>query len=262
MPEFRELLLIAITMLWVLLIRLGLALDTGAMDLESIYVDATLKEARAEESKSQEGESVLSALELEQRQRILRHQPYRLLPTSTLMRGSSAVSGRSYVWPQGLKSLNDLRLRRIDCTSRAVILDFGQRILTVRHQSFLCCVIVLTQHAKVRLINHTSVQIYRKDRWERSLRDIPSDKVRYIDMNLTSSYDTIRMLVSLRSRWRSFFRRSLLPFCPLILSSRCAICTVTNVGVFTYSSHTGTSRYLTCAPESSLRSCHFILHFL
>lgn len=136
MPEFRELLLIAISMLWVLLIRLRLTLDTDAMDLQSIYVDATLKEVKAEQAKSQEGDSALSAPELEQRLRIIHHQPYRLLPTSMLMRGSSAASGRSYVWPQGLTSLNGLRLRRIDCTSRAVILDFGQRILTVRPYSF------------------------------------------------------------------------------------------------------------------------------
>ncbi|KZV80938.1 hypothetical protein EXIGLDRAFT_732093 [Exidia glandulosa HHB12029] len=130
MPELRELMIIAISILYTLLIKFCLLFDTAAMDLLAIYVDATLKEVQ-DESALDVDESALPDPDRIRRERILRHQPYALLPGSDLMRGSSAASGRSYVWPQGLSELSGLRLRRVSYTPRAVILDFGLRILTV-----------------------------------------------------------------------------------------------------------------------------------
>ncbi|KZV79137.1 hypothetical protein EXIGLDRAFT_757181 [Exidia glandulosa HHB12029] len=157
MPEARELMIMTFMLAYVLLLRLGLSFGSAAMQLLNIWVDPTVKETDAE-AELDVDEDTFSTEALERHRRIINHQAYVLPVDSLLTRGSSAESGRSLVWPTGLSSLATLCLQNVNHTSRSIVLNFGSKILTVR------------------LNNHTSVQVYRRETWEASVRDIPALK--------------------------------------------------------------------------------------
>ncbi|EJD53449.1 hypothetical protein AURDEDRAFT_158025 [Auricularia subglabra TFB-10046 SS5] len=131
--------------------------ECEVMILQGIWVDTTIKETAKEEAKEVD-EDTLTAEELDRRQHILHRQAYKLDLTSTLTRSSSAASGWSWVWPNAISHAKSLILLAVSFSTRGIIMDFGLRVL------------------RVRLINHTLVQVYTKEEWDTRVRDLPAHK--------------------------------------------------------------------------------------